>query len=130
MYLKTTTPTGSYILNEYQKFTDTTAIYRDNIDRMTDTNSMQRKLKIAYAAMELMDESSEVCGKIKKMLRGDKNMSETAELVKGELGDVFYPLACLCTEFGFTMEEVIEYNREKLQSRLDRNMIKGDGDFR
>lgn len=118
------------MMNEYQRFTDTTAIYRDSIDKVCDSNSLQRKLKIAYAAMELADEAGEVCGKIKKHLRGDRNLSETAELVKGELGDVFYPLACICTEFGFTMEEVVEANQEKLQGRKERGVIKGDGDAR
>ena len=130
MYLQTTTPTGSYILNEYQKFTDTTAVYRDSIDSINDITALKEKLKIAYAGLELADEAGECLGKIKKHLRGDRSFEETRELIKGELGDVFYPLACLCTEFGFTMEEVIEYNRKKLQSRLDRNMIKGDGDDR
>lgn len=50
--------------------------------------------------------------------------------VKGELGDILWFVAGLAELFGFTLEEVAQYNLAKLASRKERNVIVGDGDNR
>ena len=39
-------------------------------------------------------------------------------------------IAQLATELDLTLEEIAEYNIDKLYSRLERGTIKGDGDER
>ncbi|MGB7876697.1 MAG: nucleoside triphosphate pyrophosphohydrolase family protein [Anaerolineales bacterium] len=87
---------------------------------------------VIYPALGLVNEAGEVAGKIKKVFRDkDGQINEqTRSALKAELGDVLWYVAQLCTELGLTMDEVAEYNLEKLYSRLERGTIRGDGDNR
>ena len=108
-------------LNEYQKKALETALYPE-------------KHKIIYAALGLGNEAGEVMGKIKKWLRGDDGEGEMSaerkEALKGELGDVLWYLAVLAKDLDLELNEVAQANVEKLQSRLTRGTLKGDGDKR
>lgn len=108
-------------LNEYQKKALTTAVY-------------DAKYKIIYPALGLAEETGEVVGKVKKWLRGDDGAGEMSEerkeALKGELGDVLWYLSALAADLGMTLEEVANFNVNKLQSRKERGAIKGDGDQR
>lgn len=87
---------------------------------------------IVYPTMGLTSEAGELAGKIKKISR-DKNgeFSEEDKLaLKQELGDVLWYLTQICTELGFTLEDVAEANLDKLLSRLERGKISGSGDQR
>ena len=73
-----------------------------------------------------------MAGKIKKVFRdkdGEIN-AETREALKAELGDVLWYMAQVATELDLTLDEIAEYNIEKLYSRLERGKIRGDGDNR
>jgi len=87
---------------------------------------------IVYPTLGLANEVGEVAGKIKKIFRdGDGVITESdREALKQELGDVLWYLTQICTELGLTLEEVAEANLVKLFSRLERGMIRGDGDTR
>ncbi len=108
-------------LNEYQKKALLTAVYDD-------------KYKIVYPALGLAEETGEVVGKVKKWLRGDDGAGEMSaerkEALKAELGDVLWYLAVLASNLDLTLEEVANFNVNKLQSRMSRGAIKGDGDTR
>jgi hypothetical protein len=52
------------------------------------------------------------------------------EALKYELGDVLWYLAQIATELDLSLDEIASANLEKLFSRLERNQIKGDGDYR
>ncbi len=108
-------------LNEYQKRAITTASYPNNY-------------KIIYPALGLGNEAGEVLGKIKKWIRGDDGdglMSEERRLsLRGEIGDVLWYLSVLADDLDFPMNDIAEYNLEKLKSRKERGVIKGDGDER
>jgi NTP pyrophosphatase (non-canonical NTP hydrolase) len=82
--------------------------------------------------MGLANEAGEVAGKIKKIFRdkGGIFSDEDRGALKKELGDVLWYLTQICTELDLTLEQVAEYNVEKLASRLQRGVIKGDGDDR
>ena len=87
---------------------------------------------VIYPTLGLTNEAGEVAGKIKKIFR-DKNgvIGETErETLKGELGDVLWYLAQVCTELELSLDKVAEHNIEKLYSRLERGKIGGDGDDR
>lgn len=87
---------------------------------------------IVYPTLGLVNEAGEFAGKIKKIFR-DKDgtfSEEDKEALKGELGDVLWYLTQICTNLGFSLEEIAESNLDKLFSRLERGKIQGDGDNR
>jgi NTP pyrophosphatase (non-canonical NTP hydrolase) len=87
---------------------------------------------VIYPTLGLTNEAGEVAGKIKKIFRDKEGVIGAAEreAMKGELGDVLWYLAQVCTELDLTLDEVAEHNIEKLYSRLERGKIGGDGDNR
>ena len=87
---------------------------------------------IVYPTLGLANEAGEVAGKVKKIFRdkGGVISEEDRQALKGELGDVLWYLAQICTELDLTLDEVAEANLTKLFSRLERGKIKGDGDER
>lgn len=87
---------------------------------------------LVYPTLGLVNEAGEFAGKVKKVFRdhGGEFSSETRAALKGELGDVLWYLTQLCTNLGFTLEEVAEANLDKLFDRLERGVIGGDGDNR
>lgn len=87
---------------------------------------------IVYPTLGLVNEAGEVAGKVKKIFRDKGGQIGEAErqALKGELGDVLWYLTQICTELDLTLEEVAAYNLEKLLDRLERGVIRGDGDVR
>lgn len=87
---------------------------------------------ITYPTLGLANEVGEVIGKIKKILRdkGGKISDEDREALKAELGDVLWYFTQICTELNLSLEEIAEYNLDKLFSRQKRNKLHGDGDNR
>jgi NTP pyrophosphatase (non-canonical NTP hydrolase) len=108
-----------------------------------DLNSYQRQSRktwslihtdhaIVYPTLGLTNEAGEVAGKIKKIFRdkGGQISEEDRQALKSELGDVLWYLAQICTELDLSLEEVAQFNLEKLLSRMERGQIRGDGDVR
>ena len=87
---------------------------------------------IVYPTLGLANEAGEVAGKVKKIFRDHNGVISDAdrEALKGELGDVLWYLTQICTNLGFTLEDVAEENLDKLFSRLERGKIQGSGDNR
>ena len=108
--------------DDYQQQSRKTALYPDLGNNLV------------YPTLGLSDEVGEVSGKIKKYLRGDDgegDMSpERREGLKKELGDVLWYVAQLATELDYSLNDIAQTNIDKLFSRLDRGVIKGDGDNR
>lgn len=106
--------------SDYQKETKKTAVY-----------PVVGK-SFVYPTLGLLGEAGEIAEKIKKIFR-DENQELTEEkrdLLKKELGDVLWYLSQLATELGLDLQEVAEYNLDKLASRHTRGVIKGSGDNR
>jgi len=102
---------------EYLEFTRTTAVY-------------PKELAIPYLALGL-GEAGEVQGKVKKYLRGDTELTEEYKRkIFDECSDVLWYLTRLADELGFTLDELIEFNVQKLTDRKKRDVIKGSGDNR
>ena len=99
--------------DEYQEFARATAIYPEDC-------------KVVYPTLGLCGEAGEVAEKIKKHMRDGKALFG----VGLELGDVLWYISALADDLGVTLEEVAQANVDKLQSRMVRNKIKGDGDNR
>ena len=87
---------------------------------------------VIYPTLGLTNEAGEVAGKVKKIFRDKGGVIGAAEreALKGELGDVLWYLAQVCTELELSLDEVAQHNIEKLSSRLERGKIGGDGDNR
>lgn len=105
--------------NDYQKESRATAIYPP-------------EQGLAYVSLGLTAESGEVANKVKKIIRDDdgKMTPERAESIAHELGDVLWYAAQIATELGVDLDTVAQQNLDKLKSRMDRGLLKGDGDSR
>lgn len=101
--------------NEYQDFVKTMKVYPE-------------KHAVVYPALGLVGEAGEISEKVKKWLRGDKELDKEG-LLK-ELGDPLWYIASLADDLGYTLQEVVDANVEKLTSRKDRGVLKGSGDNR
>lgn len=100
--------------DEYQAAAETTAIFPDDY-------------AIPYTALGLGNEAGEVQGVVKKYLRGDRKWEDTREKIKGELGDVLWYLSAVATAWNIDLDSIAEQNLDKLFSRMNRGVLKGDG---
>jgi NTP pyrophosphatase (non-canonical NTP hydrolase) len=85
-----------------------------------------------YYSMGVSGEAGEMTEKIKKLFR-DKNGivdDEFKEHLIKEIGDQMWYQARLLDQFDIKYGDVARYNVEKLQSRMERGKIHGDGDDR
>ena len=103
--------------NEYQKLARSTAVYPE-------------EYKVVYPALGLCGEAGEVADKIKKTVRGDTPLDEVTGSIAMELGDVLWYVAVLADDLGITLDQIANWNVDKLQRRMKSNKIKGDGDNR
>jgi len=112
--------------NEYTEFVKSMKVYPE-------------KHAVIYPALGLAGEAGEIAEKIKKSLRGDigegekqvklNGIYDTAALLK-ELGDPLWYITSLADDLGFTLQDVVDANVEKLNSRKERGVLKGSGDNR
>ena len=80
----------------------------------------------------LVGEAGETADKIKKLIR-DKNgvvNDEDRAAVKKELGDTLWYLAGISRYLNVPLSEVAQGNLDKLESRLQRDKLHGEGDER
>lgn len=107
--------------NEYQELAIKTAMYPNIGDNFT------------YPALGLCGEAGEVAEKCKKIIRdknGVWNYDTDREDLKKELGDVLWYIANIAKEFYLDLNEVAEFNIQKLKSRQERGKLSGSGDNR
>lgn len=108
--------------NEYQKGAARTAMYPGKGEM----------LGLFYTVLGLASEAGEVAGKTKKVLRDRGGILDgpTRLALSEELGDVAWYLAQCAAELGFTLEDIMEANLDKLAKRAERGVITGSGDNR
>ncbi|MFN2120552.1 MAG: nucleoside triphosphate pyrophosphohydrolase family protein [Anaerolineales bacterium] len=87
---------------------------------------------VIYPSLGLTNEAGEVAGKIKKIFRDKDGVIDQGDVLalQSELGDVLWYLAQVATELGLSLDEIAAHNIVKLQDRLFRGKIHGDGDER
>jgi NTP pyrophosphatase (non-canonical NTP hydrolase) len=106
-------------IQDYTLLTNQTAIYPEA--------GTGKDIELYYLALGLVSESGEVAGKIKKLIRDGKlNQGDLAY----ELGDVFWYLVRLCEAIGYSPENIMEININKLLKRKENGTIQGNGDHR
>lgn len=79
------------------------------------------------AYLQLSSALGVVLGYEKKFMRGDENPSFSPI---ADLTYIFNMFSVLVSSLGQTIEQIAERNYEKLSDRLERGVIKGDGDDR
>lgn len=80
----------------------------------------------------LTGEAGETADKIKKIIRdkgGIASKDDKSAIMK-ELGDTLWYLATLARYLGIPLSDVAETNIEKLESRVQRGTMHGEGDNR
>lgn len=87
---------------------------------------------LCYAALGLCEESGEFAGRLKKIVRDKNGVIDEDDrlLLKKELGDTLWYLVDAAYDLGFTLEEIAIENRDKCRDRVERDVIKGQGDNR
>jgi NTP pyrophosphatase (non-canonical NTP hydrolase) len=98
-----------------------------------------RGSNLVYPALGLVGEAGEVAEKIKKLWRNRNITSahvntgitglEVSSIVS-ELGDVLWYISALATELQVDLNLVAMSNLTKLQDRVNRGVVKGEGDNR
>lgn len=124
-------------LNEYQRLAAATAKYNTDIFAVIEhenenvTWESEVPLPFIYPVLALAEETGEVAGKVAKFIRkrGD-DLVGLREVVLPELGDVLWQLSEAARQFDLTLEEVAQYNLDKLQGRAVRGTLVGEGDDR
>ena len=93
---------------------------------------VEKAIKLIYPVLGLNGEAGEIAEKIKKVIRDNEGVvtNEIAGAIGKELGDVLWYLAAIADDLGFTLDDIAKANLEKLASRKERDVIKGDGDSR
>lgn len=106
----------------YQSATDSTAIYpsagKGNFEALN------------YVLVSLGGEAGEILNKWKKYLRDGTSLPELYPAMIEELGDILWYCARAATEMGYTFDDVVIANLDKLESRRQRNVLSGSGDHR
>ncbi len=96
--------------NDYQKLSSRTVIDKP------DFNITDKEVMLSWWAIGLTGEAGEVADLIKKGVYHQQGLDRLK--IKKELGDVLWYVAAMCTEMGFTMEEVMQHNVDKLKARF------------
>lgn len=106
--------------DEYQQLARRTAIYPN------------RGNNLPYAALGLAGESGEVSDKVKKIIRDKGGVLDevSRQEIARELGDVLWYLSTMADELKVSLEVIAAQNLSKLLSRLERGVLKGNGDNR
>lgn len=112
-------------LNEYQKQAMTTCMESSN--------------NFSYMFIGLVGEVGELASKVAKMIRKGRGSihnnrlghpEDEREGILSEAGDCLWMLAGICSVMGWNLEDVGQYNLDKLADRKERNVIDGNGDNR
>lgn len=121
-------------LNEYQRLTNTTAMYPGKagyLGDITPQNSYDL-LGLLYVSLGLVGEAGEIANKVKKIIRDNDGIisEEMHDALVKEYGDVLWYLAQSLDLLGVPFSSVAQANLDKLQKRKEAGKIQGSGDSR
>lgn len=108
----------------YQLATGETAIYPGANDASFEA--------INYCLVGAAGEIGEIMNKWGKIIRDDGpeiSYEQRKDMAK-EIGDVFWFLTRAADELGYSVEQILSENLEKLRSRKARGVLSGSGDNR
>ena len=98
---------------EYQAEAKQTALYPNRLKNLE------------YPTLGLAGEAGEVANIVKKIQRdfGGEITDETRVKLKDELGDVLWYISACADELGLTLDQIAQFNVEKLAARHQRARI-------
>lgn len=107
-------------------------LYQRSLGKFISYPTDTAEAAINYCVLGLTGEAGEVAEKWKKVIRDNNGelSQEVRELMILELGDVLWYVARAADHLGVTLSTVAKLNLDKLDSRAQRNVIKGSGDRR
>lgn len=87
---------------------------------------------LTYPVLGLAGEAGEIANKAKKIIRdhGGVMTEQVRESLADEYGDAFFYLAIGAMELGFSLSEIAERNKVKLERRAKAGTLGGSGDKR
>lgn len=109
--------------NDYQNWTESTAIYNG----------------VTYPRLALAEEVGELLGKLAKFERDVVStdlesyvvaLQKLRADVTKEAGDILWQLARVLKDLDIPMQDAVDVNVAKLESRKERNVLNGSGDDR
>lgn len=90
--------------------------------------TMENSRSMAHDMVAL---SAKIAGRAKKILRGDAGQNHKVQAIKKYLGDLMVRVELIAKDYAnATLSEVCQRNITKLQDRMERGVLKGDGDKR
>lgn len=103
-----------------------------NINLVSVIDSSNKKANLTeYELVELMVvDAGYIAGRLKKYIRGDYDRSELLNSVYPYIVGMLSTMGAVAKLFNLTIEEVMQINKDKLTSRKERGVLKGDGDNR
>jgi NTP pyrophosphatase (non-canonical NTP hydrolase) len=101
----------------YQQFTPSTAVYHPKVEE-------------DYIPAGLAGEVGELMSALAKYNRGDFDLTELWDREQKEIGDIMWFISQWCNMRGYDLDNIVVENMEKLKSRQERGVLKGDGDNR
>ena len=110
-------PCTDNIADCYQVFTRTTVTY-------------PKQNEGQYVTAGLVGEVGELLSAAAKYHRGDYDITEYRKRAKAEIGDILWFIARFADYYDWSLSEIMIENRDKLTDRMNRGVIKGDGDNR
>lgn len=96
--------------NEYQKLAGRTVVEKPDFEITPD------QVMLSWWAVGLTGEAGEVADLIKKGVYHQQGIDKPK--LKKELGDVLWYVSAMCSQLGFTLEEVMQTNVDKLKARF------------
>lgn len=100
-------------LNQYQNLAMGTAVYKG-----------QKSINgLVYSSLALCGEAGELANKLKKHLRAGTDPDNA--VLMDELGDVLWYVSSTARELGYTLEQVAQFNIEKLAARKAASKVTG-----
>lgn len=108
--------------DEYQQLASKTALF-DKDDK---------EYILMLICLGIAGEGGEILEKVKHLVRDDKGVvtDDRRDGIKKEIGDVLWYLSQLARELGLSFDDIAKANIEKTHSRLERGMLKSEGDNR
>lgn len=86
--------------------------YKPVVERI----SNEETAKLTHYLLGIGSESGELQNALKRFVAYNKAVDKVN--IKEELGDVLWYMARICSQFGWTFEEVMQLNIEKLEARF------------
>jgi len=108
-------------------------LYHNAIDNLFDRKHPDELKKIMVTQTHLAGlagEVGELAEKIKKAIRDKGGLQVRDVEILKELGDIEWYLTRIENDLGYTKNEVMQENYNKLQKRLEKGKLHGSGDNR